>query len=116
MYQSPRTSIQNLPVVKNQIAEEIIKTIPSDVYGRRDFIRLHLSNIQSCVFSKSLNEWVAIAPRSIAEISSHASKSTLSTIMALNCEPLVEVAQIAEDNITPHSIREKRDMHFKEMK
>jgi len=115
-YHAPLTSILNLPIVQNQISETVLSTIPTDVYGRRDFIRFHLGQIQGCVFSKSLNEWVAIAPRSIAEISSHASKSTLSTIMALNCVHLVENAILAEDKIPPHSNRERKDFNFKEMK
>lgn len=108
--------MEDLPIVHNTISPELIDAIPETVDERREFILAQLGNITECVFSNGLQEYVALLPKSVVEISSHASKSVLSTIMALNCVSLISAAKVLETGIAPHSNKEKKVFHFKEIK
>jgi len=108
--------ITTLPEVDNSVSQELIKSIPDNMDGRREMIQETLSGITGCVFSDGLQEWVAFVPKSVHEIASHASKSVVSTIMALNSVDLVKKAVVVQEGCVPHSKSERQRFHFKEMK
>lgn len=104
-----------LPVVENAISKALIEAIPTTIDERRAFIQSAIGKVEGCIFSQSLQEYVAISPKSVEEIASHASKSVLSTIVALNYLPLIENAAIVAKGLPPHSNKEKKVFHFKEI-
>lgn len=94
----------------------VYSQIPNTIKGRRLLLEKELQKYSyKKVYCPALSRKVRIHPDSITETAYHASKSVLSTKLALRIKYIIEHAKLIQTGITPKCGTQTRKFHFKEL-
>ncbi len=90
--------------------------IPATIYERRELLYKELRKAgNKTVFCPAINRRVKILPESITETAFHASKSVVSTKLALRIRYIISNAKIVQSGIKPKTGTQTKKFHFKEL-
>ena len=107
---------KKIPTIANSIPASIMENIPRNQRKRHDLIVSRLERFRNKrVFSKQLKDYVYISGDSIGETAHWASKSVVSTIIALNMQGVIKNAVVVEEHKKPESRKQTRTFHFVEI-
>ena len=90
--------------------------IPASRIDRKHLLEkeLHKYNYKK-FYCPALNVKVRVHPESITETAWHASKSVLSTKLALRLPYVIQNAKVYKEHITPKSTKQSKVFHFREL-